>query len=72
MDKVIAVLGLIVVFLGIVLGISALMAVPFWLIWNYVSTFLKIPHLTFFQAWGLSYLISMVLRAGRLTPVKIK
>lgn len=65
MEKV--VLGLIALVLGIFLavGISAVIAIPVWLLWNAVipTIFVTLPQIGFMQAWGLSLLCSLLFKS---------
>jgi len=60
----IALVGLII---GAVLALSSITAVLFWACWNYalVAVFPSVPHVSFWQAFGLMILCNIILGAVR-------
>ena len=60
---ILGVLGVIVLFLVVTVGFSALFGFMFWLIWSYAAVpVFNAPEMTFLQAWGIWFLVVMVLR----------
>lgn len=48
--------------MGVILGLSLIMVVPTWLIWNWIGPgVLGLPELTFWQTWGVLFLVHSVI-----------
>ncbi len=63
MEKFTLWVGAVVVVLLLATGISALLAVPVWLLFNWLGLLFGLPHLSLLQAWGLHLLCGMLFRA---------
>lgn len=46
----------------VILGFGALMALPVYLLWNYVAPVFHLPALTFLQSWAVMILFNMLVR----------
>jgi hypothetical protein len=62
MDKVIAIIGAIVVSLGGILLLSFLLAWPVYMLWNgcLVDAFTGVKEVSWLQAWGLNILCGLL------------
>lgn len=61
MEKIIVYLVAFLVFVSIVVSVSALCAVPFYFLWNWLMPLLfTAPKLSFLQAWGLFFFLSII------------
>ncbi len=56
-EKITTIIGATFGILGLVVGVSALFALPVWLLWNWLCPPLfGLPTLGFMQSWGLNIL----------------
>ena len=70
MDKVIVVLGTIVLGLVALLFISFLLSWPVYMLWNgcLVGAVAGVTEVTWLQAWGLSILCGILFKPNSVTP----
>ena len=69
MEKLIAIIGAIVVTLVGVVALSFLLSWPVYMLWNgcLVDAVTGVKQVTWLQAWGLTYLFSLLFKATKVT-----
>jgi len=57
--------------IGVILiafGLSIVLAIPVWLLWNWLMPMIfGLTKLTLIQAWGVSFLSSLLFKSGRIS-----
>ena len=61
-----ATLSVIVGVLLVAFGLSVILAIPVWLLWNWLMPMIfGVTKLTLIQAWGVTFLSSLLFKSGR-------
>jgi len=61
-----AVVGTVFLALLIAFGLSIVFAIPVWLLWNWLMPLIfGVTKLTLIQAWGVTFLSSLLFKSGR-------
>jgi hypothetical protein len=70
-DKLLGCLGALCLAVLVVIGVTLLVAIPVWLLWNWLMPVIfELPVITFWQALGLSALCSCLLKSTNTSSSK--
>ena len=60
-----AIFGTIIAVLAIAFGLSVVLAIPVWLLWNWLMPMIfGLTKLSLIQAWGVTFLTSLLFKSG--------
>ena len=64
MNKFIEIIGVLIGVIAIIVIVALVLAVPTWLLWNWIAPIFSLPPLTLLQSLGLLLLTSILFRSS--------